>query len=235
MKGIYLVFGYPDEEVFTKAVEITQEIGFDFVEIGVPFSDPVADGPILSAASQKSLKKGVNTKKVLEWLKENELKMDVYIMTYANIVIAYGPDKFSRDFLEAGVKGCIIADLPNEEHIFLKDRGFEMPLIPFATPESRISDLELIAERTRDGFIYFVSMRGTTGGDFSLEDDVIEKLSILRDKARVPVIVGFGIKEKHHVKEVFKVADGFVIGTKAVEMLEKGLESFKDWLVALEV
>ncbi len=233
MKGIYLVGGYPDFETFSSAIDIACESGFQFIEVGVPFSDPVADGPVIAKAAGYALEKGVTFKSIIEFLKSKRIPIDVYIMTYANIIWAYRPEKACQDLRKCNIKGCIIADLPNNEREFFTHRGFELPIIGFATPESTYSDLERLADIQHQGFIYFISIRGITGQRFQLDKETKEKLNFLKKMAKVPVILGFGIKSAEDIKEALKYADGFVIGTKAVEMLGKGLDTFKNWCKSL--
>ena len=232
MKGVYLVAGYPDFALFDEAVRVAEECGFDFLEVGVPFSDPVADGPLLTKAAHTAIERGVNLDSVLDWLRGYSGSMKIFVMTYANILWARGLERVSEEFAECGVKGVIVADLPNEEHWFFKEQGFFLPLIPFATPESSFEDLDRLSE-TKEGFIYFVSVRGTTGGRFSLDEETKEKLSYLRKRAKVPVVIGFGISGAEDVKSALELADGFVVGTKAVAVLEKGIDSFRNWCKSL--
>ncbi len=217
-------------DTFDEALEIAVKSGFDFIEIGVPFSDPVADGPIIAKASWEAIKKGVTLNLILEYLERKNLgkTTELYIMTYSNIIWSLGPKKVSERLEKCGVKGCIIADLPNEEHSFFRNTGFSLPIVKFATPESRDDDLVKLIE-VEEGFIYFVSVRGTTGGSFHIDHDTERKLLFLKEKAKVPVILGFGIRNKKDVERALSLAHGFVIGTKAVEILEKGVNAFKSW------
>ncbi|NPA15385.1 MAG: tryptophan synthase subunit alpha [Deferribacteres bacterium] len=230
MKGLYLLGGYPDMKTFDEALEIALDAGFDFIEVGVPFSDPVADGPVIARAALGALKKGVNLKLILDYLKGKRLgeRVDLYIMTYSNILWAANPGRLSGVLKECGVKGCIVADLPNEEHPFFKRAGFELPLVSFATPESREEDLLKLAE-VKEAFIYFVSVRGTTGGSFCLDADTQRKLLFLKERAKVPVVLGFGIKSREDVEKALTLAHGFVIGTKAIELLSEDIKAFERW------
>ncbi len=232
MRGVYLVFGYPNAEAFERAVEIAEKMGFDFLEVGVPFSEPVADGPYLSAVSKRAVDMGINLREAIDWLSGYRGRMRMYVMTYANILWAYGLERASYDLGRAGVRGVIVADLPNSFHWFLRERGFRLPIIPFATPESREKDIEPVAGVDAD-FLYFVSVRGTTGSGFALDSELESKLSFVRSVVGKPVVLGFGISECEHVKAALKVADGFVIGTRAVKELERGVEFFESWCKSL--
>ncbi len=231
MKGLYLVAGYPSFEAFDAAVKMMESLGFDFLEVGIPFSDPVADGPLLARAAKRALESGVTYERALEWISSYRGSLRIYVMTYANILWARGLKNASLEMKNAGVKGVIVADLSNRERWFFKERGFELPIIPFATPESRPCDLEALNREDAD-FIYFISTRGTTGSGF-LDEDALEKLNHLKSSSRSPVVLGFGISEAKHAARALEVADGFVVGTRAVMELEMGLESFESWCRSL--
>ncbi len=228
MKGLYLVAGYPDFETFSHAVEIAEASGFDFIEVGIPFSDPVADGPFLTKAAQEAIKNGVSFERALEWLRSYKGSLKLYVMTYANVLWAVGLGRASRELEEAGVEGVIVADLPNSEHSFFKSNGFLLPLISFATPESRESDMEMLKE-INEGFIYFVSVRGTTGGRFNPDEETKEKIFYLKNHCKVPVVLGFGISTKEDAEQALQLAHGFVIGTEAVKRLSSGIKDFESW------
>ena len=232
MKGIYIVGGYPDKETFEKSIEIIENLGFDFLEIGVPFSEPVADGPVISRAIEDSLKNGVTVeyiRKLLEKIKH--FKIQKYIMTYSNIIYSYGVKNFSNDF-KLLINSLIIADLPNRMHNFFYEKELEIPIIPFVTPESRDNDIAYIKSLKGD-FIYFIGIRGTTGGKINLQDnyyyETIKKIKKITGKK---VIVGFGLKNKDDVLNVLKIANGFVIGTEAVKKMNN-FKIFENYLKSI--
>ncbi len=228
MKGLYLIAGYPDFETFSRAVEIAEAAGFDFIEVGIPFSDPVADGPFLTKAAQEAIKKGVSFERALDWMRSYKGSLKLYVMTYANVLWAMGLEKASKELEKVGVEGVIVADLPNSEHGFFKSNGFSLPLISFATPESRRKDIKEL-EKVNEGFIYFVSVRGTTGGRFNPDEETKEKILHLKNHCKVPVVLGFGISTKEDAEEALKLAHGFVIGTEAVRRLSSGIKDFESW------
>jgi tryptophan synthase alpha chain len=230
--GIYLVADYPSRGTFLEAARACQDLGVDFLEIGFPFSDPVADGEVLERASQEALKHGAMGD-FIEGFREARaiFKGRMYIMTYSNIVYSRGVAQFIERV--GPVSGLILADLPLREiPLFEKGiKGASTNIIRFLTPESRSEDIALALRGARD-FIYFVSKRGTTGGGFELDGETREKIGRVRGRG-VPVYVGFGIQEKRDVDNAYRVADGAIIGTKAVVELERGIGPFRDFLSSL--
>lgn len=222
--GIYLLSNYPNEETFLEAVRICDQANVDFLEIGIPFSDPIADGEVLEKASFEVLKK-YNTQTFFDNLERirSIYSKRIYIMTYTNI--AYNKKKEIKKYLNS-ISGVILADLPVRE-----SRRFEQILgcniIKFATPESRKSDLNLAIKGSND-FLYFVSKRGTTGGNFALDENTIEKISYCR--RFVKVYLGFGIKKPEDIKSASEYADGVIIGTQAALELEKGVQGFRKFI-----
>ncbi|MBA4417988.1 MAG: tryptophan synthase subunit alpha [Syntrophus sp. (in: bacteria)] len=230
--GIYLLVNYPSAESFIRAVKVCEERGVDFLEVGFPFSDPVADGDLLERASYETLKR-FNFDDFTESLQEARriFKGRVYVMTYANVVFGMGINAFAKRV--EGITGIILADVPLRE-IWLFEKGFKkqgINLVRFLTPESRAQDIEKALKGAGD-FIYFVSKRGTTGGDFTLDEETIGKIGLARGRG-ADVYIGFGIKEKKDVDLACSVADGAIIGTKAVEGLEKGVEAFEGYIKGL--
>ncbi|WP_025209222.1 tryptophan synthase subunit alpha [Hippea sp. KM1] len=223
--GIYLVCNYPDREGFLRAVELCNRYGVDFLEIGLPFSDPTADGDVIEKASMEVLKR-YRMADFLDSTKQARRIFNgrLYIMTYANIVFSYGIDRFAGDF--GFIDGLILADVPYRE-----SNRFKKPLskkgigfVYFATPESRQEELERL-KRDANDFIYFVSIRGTTGGEFRLDDETKRKIEFLKG-AKHKVILGFGIRNKQDIENACRYADGVVIGTAAVEAMRGDFETF---------
>ncbi|WP_022670944.1 tryptophan synthase subunit alpha [Hippea alviniae] len=219
--GIYLVCDYPNRDEFLKAVELCNSKGVGFLEIGIPFSDPTADGDVIEKASQKVLERE-NLNDFFESLKKVReiFKKKLYIMTYANIVFNGGIEEFAKKF--DFVDGIILADVPFVESGRFKKvfKRYNTGFVHFATPESDFETIERIKKEAND-FIYFVSVRGTTGSKFKLGDDAIKRLEFLKD-SKQDVIIGFGIRDKKDISEACRYADGVVIGTAAVESIGKG-------------
>ena len=230
--GIYLLANYPSRETFIEAIKICDKHGVDFLEIGFPFSDPIADGDTLEKACYETLQK-YDFNDTVESFREaqNIFKGRLYIMTYANIVYSMGIDNFAERV--GKISGIILADLPLRE-IGPFEKGFKkhgINVIRFLTPESRDEDIKRAVKNSRD-FIYFVSKRGTTGGAFALDEETREKIGRVKTSGK-EVFVGFGIKDKQDVKLACEVADGAIIGTKAVSELEAGVDQFRQYIASL--
>ena len=227
MNGAYIVGGYPDLETYIEVLKILKDSKFDFVEIGLPFNDPVADGPVIAKAIDETVKKRYRVNEILDPAREILKDKELYVMTYCNFVYNYSPNIFE------GFDGLIIADCPNRFHSFFYKRGLNIPIIPFVTPETREKDLKLL-KNSKGNFIYFIGLRGTTGGkiDFSQKDNfkLIEKVKNITNKK---VVWGFGIKNKAHIKEALSIADGVIIGTEIVKV-QNNIEKLKIFLKSLE-
>lgn len=231
--GIYLLANYPSRETFIEAVKICNKNGVDFLEIGFPFSDPIADGDMLEKACYETLQK-YDFNDTVDSFKEAQsiFKGRLYIMTYTNIVYSLGIDNFAERV--GKISGIILADLPLRE-IGPFEKGFKkhgINVIRFLTPESRDEDIKRAVKSARD-FIYFVSKRGTTGGAFALDEETREKIGRVKASGK-EVFVGFGIKDRKDVELAFQYADGAIIGTKAVSELEEGIERFATYIKGLK-
>ncbi len=219
--GIYLMCCYPDVDEFIEAVNILEGYGIDFLEVGFPFTDPVADGPVIEEAafsvlSRYSLDDCFGMFEKVRVLYSGKL----YIMTYSNIVYRLGAKEFALRI--NGADGVILPDLPFDERWLFESEFREkgIPLVRFVTPENSIEDINRIVHGA-EGFIYFVSVRGTTGGVFDVNKDTLEKVSYVRSIAGIDVILGFGIKTRDEMLRACRVADGVVVGTAAIESLKR--------------
>lgn len=231
--GVYLVGNYPDRDTFIKAAVKGLEF-FDFLEVGIPFSDPLADGPVIVEAAEKALEKGETIHSILESIdkikKSVSAEKKIYFMNYANTAHALGFEKFCALCKEHGVSGMIIPDIPVKESAPLKAEAIKQGLeyVDFITPESKDDQIKAVAENA-NGFIYAVSVRGITGQDVLFGDDI--KNNIKTAKAGSPdtlVVMGFGIKNSTTAKEALEVADGFIMGTEPVRRIGEGLASFEE-------
>ncbi len=226
-KGIYLVCDYPNRDKFFNAVELCEKNNIDFLEIGFPFSDPVADGHVIEKAALYMLEKE-NTEDFLQSLKKIRkiFSKKLYVMTYANVIFGYGIEKFSKKV--EFVNGMIIADLPFTESKRFKKifSRYGVNIVHFVTPETDFEDIEKIKAASKD-FIYFISTRGITGGNLSIDDETRQKIAHTKEGFENDVILGFGIRNKDDIQKACRYADGVVIGTKAIESLENdGFEQF---------
>lgn len=216
MRGIYIMGGYPDRDGFKAAFRAVEDAGFEFIEVGLPFSEPVADGAVIAAAAQHVLERGVTAKDILADVREvYQGKTKLLIMTYANVIYGYGAAAFSADYGDI-VSGIILADVPNREHGFFRRQGLTVPVVPFVTPETRADDINDM-RGTQADFVYYVGIRGVTGGTVDLKAPFIaENVAKTRAATGHPVIMGFGIKNQQGAHDALSVADGYVVGTEAV-------------------
>jgi tryptophan synthase alpha chain len=219
----YVTAGDPDLEMTQRLVREMVRRGGDIIEIGVPFSDPLADGPIIQRASQRALQGGTTVRKILQTVSELRRDVDVplILLTYYNPVFRYGEAAFVADALKAGVDGIIVPDLPPEEAQPLIDLTADTPLemIFLAAPTSTAARLALISEVSR-GFIYYVSRLGTTGVRDQLADDLRLMLEQLRAATSKPIAVGFGVSTPEHVRLVAELADGVVVASAILKLME---------------
>jgi tryptophan synthase alpha chain len=239
----YVTAGDPDLEMTKRLVREMVRRGGDIIEIGVPFSDPLADGPIIQRASQRALQHGTTLRKILRTVSELRHDVDVplVLLTYYNPVLRYGEKAFVADALDAGVDGIIVPDLPPEEGESLIELTADTPLemIFLAAPTSTSARLALISEASR-GFIYYVSRLGTTGVRERLADDLRMMLERLRSSTSKPIAVGFGVSTPDHVRLVAELADGVVVASAILKLMEDlgdradQLEHVGDFVAALK-
>ena len=217
----YFPLGYPDLDTSIDVIEALAKNGADLIEVGLSFSDPLADGPVIQHATQIALEKGITVKKSLSAVKElrnRGVDIPLILMGYYNPMLAYGLEKFVNDACDAGADGFIIPDLPAEESNEFKDVAGEMPLIPMLAPTSSPERMERIA-RNAKGFIYLVSVIGITGERRSLAEGLGDLIAQMQEHTSVPVCVGFGISTPEQAKEVGKMADGAIVGTACVRTI----------------
>ncbi|HEX8119809.1 MAG TPA: tryptophan synthase subunit alpha [Solirubrobacteraceae bacterium] len=214
----YLMGGFPDLETSLRIGEAYADGGADLVELGIPFSDPLADGPVVHDAGTKALAAGATVEGVLELARRLSERLPVVLMTYANLVLARTPEGFADALADAGASGLIVPDLPLEEAPAVLGacdaRGIALvPLVAPTTPDDRLA---LIGERAR-GFLYTVSVRGTTGERSSSEDAYAAVLSRAKAHTDVPVALGFGIGTPEQAAAAAAAgADGVIVGSRLV-------------------
>jgi tryptophan synthase alpha chain len=229
--GMYLMGNYPDEDTFVQAAVRGLEF-FDFLEIGLPFSDPVADGDVISNAANTALENGVTPDGIFRNIEKIRSRVPahkhLYVMTYANHVYYRGIDTFMDTCESSGVNGIVIPDVPRRESTrfsrIAAARGIWY--VHFITPESsREQVIEAAGQST--GFLYTISVRGITGGSAGLSSDIFDKIRTAREFSRVPVVLGFGIKTVDDGVKSLNAADGFIMGTRLLDILHTtGLDSF---------
>jgi tryptophan synthase alpha chain len=220
----YIVAGDPDLETAAEIVRTLARSGADLIELGMPFSDPLADGPAIQAAGQRALKKGVTCRDVFNLVRQlrGDLNLPILIMTYYNPVFRYGIERYVHDAEESGVSGLIIPDLPLEEAdpVHRVTVESKVDLVFLAAPTTPQDRVRVLGEKTR-GFLYYVSRTGVTGERKSLAEDLERNLAFIRSQVRVPVAVGFGIKDVEQARMVARLADGVIIGSAIVRIVEQ--------------
>ncbi len=222
----YLTAGDPDPSLTVPLMRALVEAGADIVELGVPFSDPMADGPALQRSSERALAKGMSLARVLDLVREfraADAKTPVVLMGYANPIEAMGADKFIAGAKDAGVDGVIVVDYPPEECVEFAARAKANGIDPIflLAPTSTDRRIDEVA-RVASGFIYYVSLRGTTGARHLDAASVADRMPRLRAATKLPIGVGFGIRDAESARRVAAVADAVVIGARIMEEIESG-------------
>ncbi|WP_339161531.1 tryptophan synthase subunit alpha [Siminovitchia sp. FSL H7-0308] len=206
-------------------ITFLEKCGATIVELGIPFSDPVADGPTIQEAGIRALASGTTMQAVLDVLKEGKADrhVPIVIMTYFNLIYSYGIEKFAQMCVEAGVDGLIIPDVPLEEEELVTPALSEhdIALIRLASPTSPRGRMAEIASRT-EGFLYAVTVKGTTGARTDYEAGIADYLKTLKSFSATPVLAGFGVSNPEHVKELGEHCDGVIVGSKIVQLLADG-------------
>ncbi len=220
---VFLSAGDPDLDTTDALVLAMAESGADLIEIGVPFSDPVAEGPTIQRSSERGLASGASLRRILERVERlrSKVELPLLLMGYANPFYAMGAERFAIAAGQVGVDGIIVADLPPEEgHDFFEaaDRhGIDAVLM--ATPTTPPERMKYLVEATR-GFLYYVSLTGVTGARGDLASDVQAQVELAKSFGDVPVCVGFGVSKPEHARELAGFADGVVVGSAIVDRIE---------------
>jgi len=219
----YVTVGYPSIEATLKVVPLLAQSGADIVELGIPFSDPLADGATIQKASFLALKNGVTPHICLEVAEQlsQMVEIPLVFMTYFNPVFSYGLEKFSSACASSGVSGLIIPDLPPEEGSELETTAQKqgLDLIYLLSPASTEERIKLVAERSR-GFIYLVSVTGVTGARDRLPADLEAFVTRVRQVATQPLCVGFGISTPEQAGRIAGIADGVIVGSRLIQLME---------------
>ncbi|HAX62106.1 MAG TPA: tryptophan synthase subunit alpha [Elusimicrobia bacterium] len=221
--AVFLTAGYPDIKTTEKIILGIVKYA-DIIELGIPFSDPVADGPTIQYSSQKALKKNINLKKIFSIVKNIRKKTDipVVLMGYLNPIYNFGLEKFFRTAVKTGVDGVIIPDLPCEETAEIKKlaRKHNIAFIPLVSLTTDKTRAKKIAESST-GFVYVTAVTGITGARKDVSDDLIPYLTMMRKKTKKPLLVGFGISKPEHIKKLKNYCDGFIVGSAVIELIRQ--------------
>lgn len=216
----FITCGDPDIETTEKLVYAMEEAGASIIELGIPFSDPTAEGPVIQAASVRALSGGVTADKVFEMVERirSNTRIPLVFMTYANVVFSYGTERFVRRAAEAGMDGLILPDVPFEEkeEFDIPCREYGLELISLIAPTSR-ERIRMIA-RQASGFVYCVSSLGVTGTRDSISTDVAGMVRLVKEEKDIPCAVGFGISTPEQAAQMAGVCDGVIVGSAIVKL-----------------
>ena len=219
----FITCGDPDLETTAAVVRTAAANGADLIELGIPFSDPTAEGPVIQGANLRALQGGVTTDKIFDLVRElrKDVSIPMVFMTYANVVYSYGAERFIRTCREIGIDGLILPDVPfeeKEEFLPLCHRyGVDLVSLIAPTSENRIADIAAEAE----GFLYIVSSLGVTGTRSEITTDLASIVSVVRRYSKIPCAVGFGIYTPEQARKMADVSDGAIVGSAIIKILEK--------------
>ena len=219
----FITCGDPDLETTAKVVRAAAENGADLIELGIPFSDPTAEGPVIQGANLRALTGGITTDKIFAFVKElrRDVKVPMVFMTYANVVFSYGAEKFISTCREIEIDGLILPDLPFEEKEEFQPlcRQYDINLISLIAPTSE-NRIAMIAKEA-EGFVYIVSSLGVTGTRSEIKTDLASIINVVRENTDVPCAIGFGISTPEQAKKMADISDGAIVGSAIIKLLEK--------------
>ena len=219
----FITCGDPDLETTAQAVRAAAENGADLIELGIPFSDPTAEGPVIQGANLRALTGGITTDKIFAFVKKlrRDVKIPMVFMTYANVVFSYGAERFISMCKEIEIDGLILPDLPFEEkEEFLPlCHKYNVDLVSLIAPTSE-NRIAMIA-REAEGFLYIVSSLGVTGVRSEIKTDLSSIIKVVRENAKVPCAIGFGISTPEQAKKMANIADGAIVGSAIIKLLEQ--------------
>ena len=219
----FITCGDPDIETTKKSVRTAVDNGADLIELGIPFSDPTAEGPVIQGANLRALNGGITTDKIFAMVKDlrRDIKIPMVFMTYANVIFSYGAEKFISTCKEIQIDGLIIPDLPFEEKEeflpFCHKYGVDLISMIAPTSENRIAMIAKEAE----GFLYIVSSLGVTGTRSKITTDLAKIVEAVRKNSDIPCAIGFGISTPEQAKKMADISDGAIVGSAIIKILEK--------------
>ena len=217
----FITCGDPDLETTGRIVRAMAQAGADLIELGIPFSDPTAEGPVIQGANIRALAGGVTTDQIFDFVRalRKDVAVPLVFMTYANVVFSYGIDRFAEACAEAGIDGLILPDVPHEEKEefapAFRQRGIDFISLIAPTSQNRIAEIAADAE----GFLYLVSSLGVTGERTEFSRNLTEIVSDIRANTKIPVAVGFGVSAPEQAAEIAQYADGVIVGSAIVKRI----------------
>ena len=223
----HVVVGYPSIDATEKLVKLMEKSGVDFIELQIPFSDPLADGPTIMKASEKALENGTKVKDAFDLARKlsKHIKIPLLFMAYFNTLFKYGVEKFCKDAKECGVAGLIVPDMPleeeSEEHFIKYANKYGLYHIRVISPASTDERLKKNS-KVASGFVYATARQGITGARNSLDPNLISFLKRVRENFKVPVAVGFGISKKEHIDALKGYADIAILGSILIDVINNG-------------
>jgi tryptophan synthase alpha chain len=219
----FITAGDPDLETTERLIPVMEQAGADIIELGVPFSDPMADGPTIQKASERALAAGTTLAKILAMVKSvrRSTQVPIILMGYYNPIFLYDPQRFAADAVAAGVDGVLIVDLPPEEAAGFKKiaAAAGLDVIFLLTPTSDAERMAKVA-RLGSGFVYYVSVTGVTGARASIAENVFKDVARIKETVSLPVAVGFGVSDPEQAGRIAAVAEGVVVGSAIVKLFE---------------
>ena len=219
----FITCGDPDLETTGKIVREAVRNGADLIELGIPFSDPTAEGPVIQGANIRALAGEVTTDKIFDFVKElrKDITIPLVFMTYANVVFSYGAEKFISTCSEIGIDGIILPDLPFEEKGEFQPicRQYGVDLISLIAPTSN-ERIAMIAKEA-EGFLYVVSSLGVTGTRSEITTDLASIIKVVRENTDIPCAIGFGISTPEQAKKMSEISDGAIVGSAIIKLIEK--------------
>lgn len=219
----FITCGDPDLETTAAAIRAAVENGADLIELGIPFSDPTAEGPVIQGANLRALNGGITTDAIFAFVKElrRDVKVPMVFMTYANVVFSYGAEKFISTCKDIEIDGLILPDLPFEEKEEFQPicRKYGVDLISLIAPTSE-NRIAMIAKKA-EGFLYIVSSLGVTGTRSEIKTDLASIVKVVRENTNVPCAIGFGISTPEQARRMAEISDGAIVGSAIIKLLEK--------------
>lgn len=219
----FITVGDPDLESSKRAILEMVKNGTDLIELGIPFSDPMAEGPTIQSANVRALKNGITTDDIFEFVKDirKEVSIPMVFMTYSNVVFSYGSERFIKICSEIGIDGLILPDCPYEEKEEFSDicKKYDIDLISLIAPTSE-NRIAMIAKEAK-GFVYLVSSLGVTGTRSEIKTDLESIVRVVRENTDVPCAIGFGISTPEQAQKMAAISDGVIVGSAIIKLLEK--------------